>query len=206
MKVKLLFFLLFFITQHLFAVDLDEIIDKTTEKYNDLNSFYAEFTQVLCDELSGTCQLFEGKIYFKRPNFFRMEIGDPAQIYVGDSSSLWIYMPDKKRAIRQSLGQIPVQINPDIFLKDYDKKFNIELISEKENTVQIALLPIEETDIYTKIIIAIHKSKYEIQAISIQNQAGQESKFSFDKIEIDKTMSKSLFEFTPPEGTEVDEY
>lgn len=206
MKVKLLFFLLFFITQHLFAVDLDEIIDKTTEKYNDLNSFYAEFTQVLCDELSGTCQLFEGKIYFKRPNFFRMEIGDPAQIYVGDSSSLWIYMPEKNRAIRQSLGQIPVQINPDIFLKDYDKRFNIELISEKENTVQIALLPKEETDIYIKIIIAIHKSKYEIQAISIQDQAGQESKFSFDKIEIDKTIPKSLFEFKPPEGTQVDEY
>ena len=135
-----------------------------------------------------------------------MEIGDPAQIYVGDSSSLWIYMPEKKRAIRQSLGQIPVQISPDIFLKEYDKRFNIELISEKENTVQIALLPKEETDIYTKIIIAIHKDKYEIQAISIQDQAGQESKFNFDKIEIDKTMPKSLFEFKPPEGTQLDEY
>lgn len=206
MKIKPLFLLLFFITQHLVAADLDEIIDKTTEKYNDLNSFYAEFTQVLCDELSGTCQLFEGKIYFKRPNFFRMEIGDPAQIYVGDSSSLWIYMPDKKRAIRQSLGEIPVQINPDIFLKDYDKKFNIELISEEEKIVRIALLPKDDTDIYTKIIIEIHKDRHEIQSISIQNQAGQESKFSFNKIEINKKLSKSLFEFKPPQGTKVDEF
>jgi outer membrane lipoprotein carrier protein len=206
MKVKTLLLLILFVAQHLFALELHEILDKTTEKYNKINDFYAEFTQVMCDELSGTCQLYEGKIFFKRPNFFRMEIGDPPQIYVGDSSSLWIYMPEKKRAIRQNLDQIPVQISPDVFLRDYDKRFNVEFISEEKKIVQIALIPKQNTDIYSKIIVDIHKSKYEIKAITIRDHAGQENKFTFDKIKINKKLSRELFEFKPPQGTQVDEF
>jgi len=206
MKAKILLLLILLAAQYGFTLELHEILDKTVEKYNKIDNFYAEFTQVMCDELSGTCQFFEGKIYFKRPNFFRMEIGDPPQIYVGDSSSLWIYMPEKKRAIRQSLGQIPVQISPDVFLKDYEKRFNIELLGEEKKIVQIALIPKQNTDIYSKIIVDIHKSKYDIKAITIHDQAGQENKFTFDKMELNKKLSKELFEFKPPEGTQVDEF
>ena len=206
MKFKRLCLFILIIVHNGFALEIYDILDKTTEKYNKISDFYAEFTQTMCDELSGTCQLFEGKIYFKRPNFFRMEINDPSQIYVGDSSSLWIYMPDKKRAIRQSLGQIPVQISPDVFLKDYDKRFNIEYIGEEKKIVQIALIPKQDTDIYSKIIVDIHKTKHEIKAITIRDQAGQENKFTFEKIELNKKLSKDLFEFKPPEGTQVDEF
>jgi outer membrane lipoprotein carrier protein len=197
---------MFVIVLQAFAIDMDEIINKTIEKYENLNSFYAEFNQILCDEVSGTCSNFEGKIYFLRPNFFRMEMENPKQIYVGDSVSLWVYLPEKNRAIRQSLGQIPFQINPDIFLKDYEKRFNAELTDEDKNSVQITLTPKDKTDIYEKIIIKILKDKFEIAAITIIDEIGSESKFNFDKIEINKKISKKLFDFNPPKGTQIDEY
>jgi outer membrane lipoprotein carrier protein len=189
-----------------YAADLDEIINKTIKNYENLNSFYAEFEQILCDDLSGTCQIFEGKIYFLKPNFFRMEMKNPEQIYVGDSISLWIYLPDKKRAIRQTLKEVPFQINPDIFLKDYDKRFNAELTDEKKNCVIISLTPQEETEIYEKILVEIHSKKFEILGITILNTAGQENKFSFNKIKMNKKLSKKLFKFNPPEGIQIDEY
>jgi outer membrane lipoprotein carrier protein len=197
---------MFVIVLQAFAIDMDEIINKTIEKYENLNSFYAEFNQILCDEVSGTCSNFEGKIYFLRPNFFRMEMESPKQIYVGDSVSLWVYLPEKNRAIRQSLGQMPFQINPDIFLKDYEKRFNAELTDEDKNSVQITLTPKDKTDIYEKIIIKILKGKFEIAAITIIDEIGSESKFNFDKIEINKKISKKLFDFNPPKGTQIDEY
>jgi len=197
---------MFVIVLQAFAIDMDEIINKTIEKYENLNSFYAEFNQILCDEVSGTCSNFEGKIYFLRPNFFRMEMENPKQIYVGDSVSLWVYLPEKNRAIRQSLGQMPFQINPDIFLKDYEKRFNAELTDEDKNSVQITLTPKDKTDIYEKIIIKILKGKFEIAAITIIDEIGSESKFNFDKIEINKKISKKLFDFNPPKGTQIDEY
>ncbi|MCK4756067.1 MAG: outer membrane lipoprotein carrier protein LolA [Candidatus Stahlbacteria bacterium] len=206
MKNKIIIFSMFVIVLQAFAIDMDEIINKTIEKYENLNSFYAEFNQILCDEVSGTCSNFEGKIYFLRPNFFRMEMESPKQIYVGDSVSLWVYLPEKNRAIRQSLGQMPFQINPDIFLKDYEKRFNAELTDEDKNSVQITLTPKDKTDIYEKIIIKILKGKFEIAAITIIDEIGSESKFNFDKIEINKKISKKLFDFNPPKGTQIDEY
>lgn len=206
MNRNIIILLIFAISSNTFAMDLDELIDKTLQRYENLESFYAEFEQTLCDEISGTCRSFEGKIYFLKPNFFRMEMKDPEQIYVGDSVSLWIYIPDKKKAIRQTIGRMPFQINPDIFLKDYDKRFNAELTKETGKNYEITLTPKQETEIYEKIIITITKKKFEITAITIVDDAGSESKFSFNKIKINKSISKKLFEFNPPEGTQIDEY
>ncbi len=190
----------------MFALDVDEVINKTIDKYENLKSFYAEFNQILCDEVSGTCRNFDGKIYFLKPNFFRMEIKDPKQIYVGDSISLWIYLPEEKRAIRQHLGQVPFAINPDIFLKNYDERFLAELTKEKKDNFLVILTPKEETEIYKKITVSIHKKKFEINAVMILDETGSESTFNFDKIEINKKISKKLFEFKPPKGTKIDEY
>lgn len=206
MKKKIIIFLSIGIIFKLFATDVDQIIDKTLEKYENSTSFYAEFNQIYCDEVSGTCRNFEGKIYFLKPNFFRMEFENPKQIYVGDSNSLWIYLPDEKRAIRQNFGQLPFAISPDMFLKDYEENFHAAITKEEKDKVEITLTPKEEIEIYKKITVTIHSKKFEINAIAIIDETGSESKFEFDKIEINKKISKNLFEFNPPEGTTIDEY
>ncbi len=206
MNKGILCFLICTTILRIFALGLDEIIEKTIEKYENLISLYAEFEQILCDELTGTCTNFEGKIYFLKPNSFRLEVKNPQQIYVGDSVSLWIYLPAENKARKQSFSQVPFQINPDIFLKDYDKRFSVELTDDGEENYQITLTPIEETDIYKKIIVEINKEKYEINGITIFDEAGSENKFNFSKIEINRKLPKKLFEFTPPKGTQVDEY
>lgn len=189
-----------------YGIDMEKIIDKTVEKYENLNSFYAEFQQTLCDESSGMCMSYEGKIYYLKPNFFRLEMDDPKQIYVGDSVSLWIYIPSKKKAIRQSLGEVPFHINPDMFLKNYKERFNAELTGEEGDYVYITLTPKKQTEIYNNIVIKIHKDKFEIAGINVTDAAGQENKFDFEKIEMNKKLSKELFHFAPPEGTKIDEY
>lgn len=180
---------------------IDEVVDKTVEKYSKVNSFYARITQTLCDEENGICRIFTGSIYFLKPNFFRMEIENPSQIYVGDSSSLWIYLPDKKRAVRQRLSPLPFAVNPDLFLKDYEERFTAGLASD-ESGFEISLTPREETDIYMKIIVRIDR-RFEITGVSIFDAAGIENRFHFDKMELNKKISKAVFKFNPPEGTEI---
>jgi len=182
--------------------NLDSIINRTITRYQNLNSFYIEFSQQFCEKTSGMCQSFSGTVQFLKPNYFRMEIENPKQIYVGDSVSLWIYLPDKKRAIRQHLGaQIPFAVNPDIFLKDYNERFNAELKTGKN--YEIILTPKEETEIYKKIIVFIDPQKYEINGITIYDETESENKFIFKNIQLNKKISKKLFEFKPPKGTEI---
>ncbi len=185
-----------------FAQKIDSVISKTVAHYQNLNSFYIEFSQQFCEKTSGICQNFEGCVYFLKPNYFRMEINEPKQLYVGDSVSLWLYFPDKKRAVRQHLGaQIPFAVNPDSFLKDYAERFNAEMQMGKN--YEIILTPKEETEIYHKIIVSIDKQKYEIVGISIIDETGSENKFVFKNIQLNKKLSKKLFAFKPPKGTEI---
>jgi len=185
-----------------FALNADEVIDKTAKKYEKMNSFYSEFTQIFCDEASGTCQEFTGKIFFLRPNFFRMEVDTPAQIYVGDSISLWIYFPKKNRAIKQTLKEVPFAVNPEIFLKDYQKNFNYEIAEDKENFL-LSLFPKDETQVYQKILVKINKKKLTIQEFAINNGAGSESKFTFKNPQLNQKVPKKLFRFNPPKGCKV---
>jgi outer membrane lipoprotein carrier protein len=189
-----------------YAQNVEQVIEKTLAHYQNMESFYAEFEQTMCDEAQGICCNYTGKIYFLKPNFFRMEMDDPEQIYVGDSVSLWIYLPEKKHAIRQSLGEVPFQVNPDYFLLDYDERFSAAISNENGNSYEILLNPRRETDIYDHIMIVIAKKDYKISAITICDQAGSENTFLFNKIEINKKISKKKFQFEPPKGTQVDEY
>jgi outer membrane lipoprotein carrier protein len=184
------------------AQDLEKIVNKTLERYKNMKSFQTEFTQTLCDEAAGLCNIYEGRLYFLKPNFFRMEIEKPAQVYVGDSASLWIYMPDKNKAVRQSLGQMPFAVNPNMFLDNYQDHFNAELASTDDG-YEITLKPREETDIYSMITLLIDKKKYNILMISIVDGAGTENKFVFSNTRINKNISRDVFIFRPPEGTEI---
>ncbi len=205
MKRLLLLFSLIVISP-LLALEADEVLDRTIERYQNMTSFYADFEQTYCDEEAGICQRYEGRTYFMKPNFFRMEIDDPEQIYVGDSVSLWIYMPAEKRVIRQSLQQMPFQINPDALFADYESNYDAEIISAEEDYYEISLEPKDETDIYRKMTVTIQNNTYEVIGISIIDDTGIESKFRFSNVEINKKLSRDLFEFNPPQGVQVDEF
>lgn len=205
MKRLCLIFLLI-IAPPLFALEAKEVLDRTIERYKNMTSFYAEFEQTYCDEEAGICQRYEGRTYFMKPNFFRMEIDEPEQTYVGDSVSLWIYMPSEKRVIRQSLEQIPFQISPDALFEDYETNYNAEIVSTEDDYYEISLEPKDETDVYRKMTVKIQNNTFEIIGITVVDDAGTENKFEFSDVELNKKISRDIFEFSPPEGVQVDEF
>lgn len=204
--MKKFLLLLAVIATQLAAIEAGDVLDRTIKQYRDMKSFYAEFEQVFCDEEAGICQRYEGRTYYMKPNFFRMEIDEPKQIFVGDSVSLWIYFPDDKRVIRQGLERMPFQINPDALLADYEKDYDAQIVAEDTEHYEIQLHPKEETDVYRKLTVKIRKKTYEIIGIVVYDDAGSENKFDFTKVEINKKLSKKLFEFNPPKGVQIDEF
>jgi outer membrane lipoprotein-sorting protein len=206
MKKRIFLIISLFAVTTVQGMSLDDIINKTIDNYKGLTSFYAEFDQIYCDEVSGTCDRFEGKLYYLKPCFYRMEMNDPKRIYVGDSASHWIYIPDENRAIKQGFTLLPVQINPDLFLRDYHERFTAELTGDEGKTYEVSLIPIDDTDVYEKIVISISKTEFEITAVKINQEIGSEIECIFSTFDINKKFPKDIFNFKPPEGTQIDEY
>ena len=135
-----------------------------------------------------------------------MEIEDPEKVYVGDSTSLWIYIPAEKRAIRQKMTGMPSYINPDEFLSGYEDRYTAVLSADSGKTYEVTLTPIDETDVYEKIVISVSKKTFEITSLSIHDGVGSENKYIFETFETNKHISKNMFVFDPPDGTQIDEY
>jgi outer membrane lipoprotein-sorting protein len=89
-----------------------------------------------------------------------------------------------------------------MFLQDYQEHFNAEFAST-DNGYEITLKPKEETEIYSMITLLVDKKKYDIMMISIVDGAGTENKFVFSNTRINKNISRDVFIFKPPEGTEI---
>lgn len=206
MKRFSLYVLLFAGATQCYALAVDEIISKTVANYESMETLYIEFSNVLCDEASGTCNVTDGVIYFQKPNLFRLEMENPEQIYIGDSSTLWIYIPAEKRAIKQSMTELPFQVNPDLFLRNYEERFTATLMEETEEIYMIRLIPKDSTDVYDRINVDITKDQHTIVSIAVFDDIGSENKYSFHKVEVDAKISKKLLEFKPPSGVRVDEY
>lgn len=188
------------------GIELDEILENTVKNYEGMTSFYAEFEQVVCDEVAGTCDRYEGRIFFVEPGFFRMEIDDPQRVYVGDSVSLWIYLPGENRAIKQEMTGMPFHINPDMLLADYDEQYHVRLSDTTEGTYEVTLIPKDETTLYQDMVISISRRSFRIGAITIRDEIGSENKYTFRTFDANRRISKDMFNFKPPAGTQIDEY
>ncbi len=188
------------------AEELSDFIQKTIDHYDNLKSLSTDFEMITCDEMTGTCQNIEGKIYYQRPFAFRLEFHDPDIFYIGDSTVLWIYVPAHKKAVKQNMESVPWQVQPASFLKEFGTKYNAEERSNGDARTTVILKPIDETDLYDHIELSIDRASYTIKSMLIVDKAGSERKISFSNIKFNKKISKSIFNFTPPTGTQVDEY
>lgn len=184
-------------------IGIEEVIEKTNANYRNLQSFYTRVQQVTCDEELGICNVYEGEIYFLKPNYFKMVIEKPAQILVGDSASLWVYFPSEKRAIRQSLKDIPFAVNPDIFLTDYQNQYAMALSADRDDVYEVTLTPKEADGIFHRAVITIDARRFMIIAIAVIDPSGTENKFHFEETKLNPALDRKMFKFQPPRGTEI---
>jgi outer membrane lipoprotein-sorting protein len=69
--------------------------------YLGLKTLSGTFTENICSEDQGTCTEFEGKFAISLPGRYRLEVTEgQKQLFVSDSTNLWIYLADQKRLPR----------------------------------------------------------------------------------------------------------
>ncbi|MBN2464836.1 outer membrane lipoprotein carrier protein LolA, partial [candidate division WOR-3 bacterium] len=83
----------------------DSIWQDLRARYLGLKTLSGTFAENICSEQQGTCTGFEGKFAIAVPARYRLEVTEgPKQLFVSDSTNLWIYLADEKRAVKQPAG------------------------------------------------------------------------------------------------------
>src|SRR5437879_7931135 len=153
-----------------------------------------------------------GKIWFQPPNKFRREVkGNSPSLTVSDGRQLWIYYPNFKSAERYPLGKgspldsTVAAINSSLNLEDIENTFQIRATkSYKQQTAyELTLLPRAASmkRVFQKLDLRIN-DQLRVERTDMLLPNGDRIVTTYSN-QTRGPVPASMFEFTPPPGTEV---
>lgn len=205
-KSLILFFCFLFLPPEVLALDADSIVQRFQVKYEKVSTLAAGFVQETYIRSLDRWEVSRGKVYFKKPGKMRWDYMEPEKDQVvTDGTTLWIYEPDLAQVI-----EIPALTGTATIAMDFltgtgrlAEDFSVELVEDKTTTYLLGLEPREPLEGVKKISIEVDKQSYLVVKSVIEDHFGGETSVSLSGIELNKTLSDTLFEFSVPEGVRV---
>ena len=153
--------------------------------------------------------LSSGKVWFQPPNKFRREVkGNSPSLTVSDGRQLWIYYSNFKSAERYPLGKgspldsTVAAINSSLNLEDVENTFQIRA-TKIDNKYELTLLPRAPSmkRVFQKLDLRIN-DQLRVERTDMQLPNGDRIITTYSN-QTREPVAASMFEFTPPSGTEV---
>jgi outer membrane lipoprotein carrier protein len=153
--------------------------------------------------------LSSGKVWFQSPNKFRREVkGNSPSLTVSDGRQLWIYYPNFKSAERYPLGKgspldsTVAAINSSLNLEDIENTFQITATKTGDG-YELTLLPRAASmkRVFQKLDLQIN-SQLRVERTDMLLPNGDRIVTTYSN-QTRGPVPASMFEFTPPAGTEV---
>ena len=190
---------------------LADILEGIRNNYGELSGLTVSYKRevitktmaMLGEEVKG--DLATGKIYFKPPNFLRLEQLTPEQEFViFNEKTLWWYIPRKKRAHKYPALEFgrEQRVLSDIFcgLIQVEERFQVTMHEPNElGENQIELIPNPAWQNIDRIIITVTKD-YDIRIVGIHYQLGPITIFTLNDVTEKKMFDDNFFSFKVPEG------
>jgi outer membrane lipoprotein carrier protein len=156
--------------------------------------------------------LSSGKVWFQPPNKFRREVkGNSPSLTVSDGRQLWIYYPNFKSAERYPLGKgspldsTVAAINSSLNLEDVENTFQITAIKTEtpQAGYELTLLPRASSmkRVFQKLDLRIN-NQFRVERTEMLLPNGDRIVTTYSN-QTREPVPTSMFEFTPPAGTEV---
>jgi len=153
--------------------------------------------------------LSSGRVWFQSPNKFRREVkGSSPSLTVSDGRQLWIYYPNFKSAERYPLGKgspldsTVAAINSSLNLEDVESTFQISA-AKTGNGYELRLLPRTASmkRVFQKLELQIN-DHLRVERTDTLLPNGDRIVTTYSN-QTREPVPGSMFEFTPPAGTEV---
>lgn len=181
-----------------------------------LNSLSADFEQRIYSNKKNTKvqqksltaqqmnQTFMGNMKVERPGKFYWQTNSPAkQIIVTAGSNVWIYDPDLKQAVRQKLDQ-QIENTPALLFSGNSTKImqNYRITQPDATKMFYTLYPKNKDGVFQSLSLSFDAKKTPIHMV-LEDNTGQTTHIKFKNTQLNAKIPASLFNFTPPKGTEI---
>lgn len=188
------------------------ITAKIQAAYEKINDLEADFIQSVKFEDFDKPYVSKGKLYLKKGKM-RWDYHEPSrQQIVVEGDRVFYYIPEHKQAIKSRIGgesdsSLPLQLLAGTSRLDQDFHVSIEEEPRSDQSLSLRLIPKSKQTQLTKVIASVAPSLQVegliIQKVTLFEQNGNVSTFSFEKMQINKGVSSETFQLKYPKGTEI---
>jgi outer membrane lipoprotein carrier protein len=195
----------------LFSQTADEIVDRIQQKYENLNNFSAQFTQIMVSKAFSRQEIEKGIVYLKRPGKMRWEYKEPEKkLMVSDGKTIYWYLIEDKQVQIMNLEEWKSEQTPILYLSGRGKlkeDFDIEKLELMkpldEGNIQLKLVPLHQESDFQSIMLEINPTRNIVRRMMIVDLLENITDYIFEDIKENQTLSDELFTFTIPPGVEV---
>jgi len=202
MKRFYLSVLLLLLPISLYAADTG--VSRMNAFLKDVKTLKADFSQVVLDANGKQVKQSHGTLVIKRPDRFRWDYAKPnAEIIVADGKRLWLYDVELQQVTVKPLDA-SLAASPAVLLagsNDVDKSFMVADLGERDGMVWVQLTPKMKDSDFDSVKLGFKGN--DISIMELQDNLGNTTRISLDKIQRNSVMDESSFHFTPPAGADV---
>ncbi len=200
MKISILLTMLWFLSPVAQAGALDDL----DYFYHRVNTFSADFEQVVLDENLNQVEESGGRMWIARPGKFRWDYEPPLeQQIVSDGDRVWVFDVELDqitvRRLDKALGKTPA-----IMLAgqgDLADSYRLEDRGLHGKISWAALIPKDEEGNFNEIQMGFEDGN--LRLLQLSDQLGQITRVVFKNNEVNPEILPTLFDFAPPPGVDV---
>ena len=179
------------------------------ERYAQIETFRAPFTQKLTHKESGAEDIRTGMLFFKRPLLIRWETDAPGQeLLVVTDKEIWNYLAGDKVAIRYApdLARDSRSIIQVVTGQSrLDKDFTVEESGREGELVTLRLYPHEPTVQFTEGRLWVNAKTRFIHRVEITDFYGNSNDIALGEMALNLSFPDDTFNFSPPAGVRVED-
>lgn len=195
-----------------------DMADRIQTRYEQLKSFTADFSQTLTNAASGQAETRSGKIWFGQPSRVRWVTEKPdGEVLVIGPEFAWDYLEDENVAIKYRVEGLlssktilrfisgKANLREDFVIKtDWQGADDVRARWGKGLTI-LQLVPKEPEPGMVLAFVGVEPDTALFRQIMIVDFYGNGNEVRLDNVKLDQPLGDDLFEFTPPDGVEVED-
>ncbi len=187
------------------AQDVDDVVSRLQNRYDSLRDLSASFTQTVRFGVTRTTQTFEGKIWMKKGNKYRIEL--ERQTIVTDGKSVWNYSELNDQVLIDKFKDDPSAFTPDKVLVNVPKNYYSTLLGKEKfdgmETIVLKLVPKDEKSLLRSIKLWVDPSDWLMKKVELIDVSDNQTTYITREVKINSGVADSLFHFEAAPGVEV---
>ena len=172
--------------------------------YQRVNTFSADFEQIVLDEDLNRVEESSGHMWIERPGRFRWDYEPPLeQQIVSDGDRVWVFDVELDNITVRNLGNT-LGRTPAILLAgrgDLDESYEIEDRGVHGRVSFVALIPKDDDGNFSEMQLGFEDGQ--LRQLQLADQLGQITRVVFNDNAVNPPVDSNLFDFTPPPGVDV---